>query len=116
MLIHCDPKRAQRESCSELPATEVKEHGLRSAQRPLQLVVQSGPRQKETLVPIYRHVTNTCLSVYLTSRSRLESSKILIYVFIYRGRRELTGCIKPPEPKRKHLLANQQTFNNKEET
>ncbi|KAF3833555.1 hypothetical protein F7725_024759 [Dissostichus mawsoni] len=23
MLIHCDPKRAQRESCNELPATEV---------------------------------------------------------------------------------------------
>lgn len=27
MLIHCDPKRAQRESCNELPATEVKQHG-----------------------------------------------------------------------------------------
>jgi len=23
MLIHCDPKRAQRESCTELPLTEV---------------------------------------------------------------------------------------------
>ena len=27
MLIHCDPKRAQRESCSELPATEVRGDG-----------------------------------------------------------------------------------------
>lgn len=27
MLIHCDPKRAQRESCNELPATEVKQDG-----------------------------------------------------------------------------------------
>lgn len=27
MLIHCDPKRAQRESCNELPATEVKQRG-----------------------------------------------------------------------------------------
>lgn len=25
MLIHCDPKRAQRESCNELPATEVQQ-------------------------------------------------------------------------------------------
>lgn len=23
MLIHCDPKRAQRESCNELPPSEV---------------------------------------------------------------------------------------------
>lgn len=28
MLIHCDPKRAQRESCNELPATEVQYQGL----------------------------------------------------------------------------------------
>lgn len=42
MLIHCDPKRAQRESCNELPATEVKQHGLRSAQHLLRFVVQSG--------------------------------------------------------------------------
>lgn len=60
MLIHCDPKRAQRESCSELPATEVKEHGLRSAQRLLRFEAHSGLvcdwEQREVLIWIYRCV------------------------------------------------------------
>lgn len=39
MLIHCDPKRAQRESCNELPPSEVQQRRQGSAQHLLWFVV-----------------------------------------------------------------------------
>ena len=73
-------------------------------------------QQTGVLRQIYRHVTNTWLSIYPPSGSRSERF-LFMYLYLEADASSLAALnLSTQSQNTKHLFANQQTFTNKRET